>query len=129
MTDHKTPDGMPPPGTPFSAPPLPDNGDIDADALAAMYAEAEAQAAQAAATNGQPRAAAPPAPEPNWTGGPELDARGAGRDLTLALRGLEEIDTRMKIMQLQLFLGVGLISLALLSVAIAYRAKLKVKGS
>jgi hypothetical protein len=105
---------MPPPGTPFPAPPAPENGSgLDEEELAAFYADAEAA---------QTTQADPPAAEPNWIS-PELDARGAGRDLTLALRGIEEIDMRMKVLQLQLAAGVGVMLVLLAGLVAAYRVK------
>ena len=114
MTD--TIGSIPPPGTPFSAPPAPEPDTIDPEVLAAAIA-------------GEPPPAPAPAPEPEPVAehehpAPERPSRDPERDLTLALRGIEEIDVRLVALQAQVALGVG----ALLICAAALLVVLKVRA-
>jgi hypothetical protein len=116
-TDTTTPVGsIPPPGTPFSAPPPPQNGSQDealVDELLNPPVSSEATFAEPANT------------PPQET--PELDPRGAGRDLTLALRGIEEIDMRLVTMQAQLAMCVA-VAIVLTGVLITIETR-RARGS
>jgi hypothetical protein len=85
---------LPDPASPFPAPPPPQDAADDTAAAAATATAAPVADAVDELVDEL---------EAAWV---NLDPRGAGRDLTLTLRGIEEIDARLVTMQAQLALGV-----------------------
>jgi hypothetical protein len=107
---------MPPPGTPFSAPPPPQNGSHDEELVDELLS--------APSTSTSTSTAAPNVADELEL---ELDARGAGRDLTLALRGIEEIDMRLVTLQAQLTL-IGAVAL-IGAIALLLEVKARARGN